>query len=235
MSINRVYIKKEKAIGKPDEKGYYTDHYTGEKVHYTQVQKGHLMYYEHKHLKDAAEHMNMSQRDFNKMNRNSDFLVPQGHKSNACHSFECSDKMVGYNTALNHIGKYLKYGKSEEEKKAIDKQLINARKEKLKEMKQNNEFCHKYDPNKTNIKSDLRESILIKTDRLNYEKMKSQLAKDRASKAHQSNSFKGSGVAKGTQLKHSEASISHKGSKSTMTSGSNKSQSPGKGHSASSS
>ena len=209
MPINRVYIRKQDALGKPDKDGFYTDHYTGKKVHESEVQRGHTMYLEHRYLKDAAEHMNMTQSEFGKMNRSSNLLVPQSKESNSSHYFECNDKMVGYNTSLHHIGEYMKYGKSEEEKAKIDKQLINARKEKLKEMKNANQFSSKYDPNKTNIKSTARESLLLSSDRLNYEKLDKQIAKDKA-KSERLTKSSSSDV-------YSKSSGSHTASKSTSS------------------
>ena len=107
---------------KPDKNGMVTDHYTGEKIRYSEAEKGHLMYYEHRYMKEAAERMNMSQKQFNRMNKCSEVLVAQKKENNRGRGFECQDDSVGFNTSLNHIAQYLKYGKSKQEQAAIDKQ-----------------------------------------------------------------------------------------------------------------
>ena len=82
---------------------------------------------EHRYMKEAAEKMNMSQKHFNRMNKCSDVLVAQKKENNRGRGFECQDDSVGFNTSLNHIAQFLKYGKSKQEQEAIDKQVQKAR------------------------------------------------------------------------------------------------------------
>ncbi len=43
--LYRTYVPKEQVM-KPDKDGMVRDHYTGEKIRYSEAEKGHLMYYE---------------------------------------------------------------------------------------------------------------------------------------------------------------------------------------------
>ena len=42
--LYRTYVPKEQVMT-PDKNGMVTDHYTGEKIRYSEAEKGHLMYY----------------------------------------------------------------------------------------------------------------------------------------------------------------------------------------------
>ena len=178
MSLHRTYQSKEQALGKPDKDGNYTDPYTGKKIPANDAEKGHMMYHEHRYMKEAAERMGMNQKEFDDMNRSSDLLIPQSKEDNRGHDFECKDKNIGFNMSLEHIGKYLKEGRSEEEKREIEKQMQQVRLEHLKEMRQQGKFDRNIDKHdRENSKNIRTESLLTKQDRLNRERMKERHAK----------------------------------------------------------
>ena len=195
--LYRTYQPKEQVM-KPDKNGMVTDHYTGEKIRYSEAEKGHLMYYEHRYMKEAAERMNMSQKQFNRMNKCSEVLVAQKKENNRGRGFECQDDSVGFNTSLNHIAQYLKYGKSKQEQAAIDKQVQQARISYYKEHQRNSDRSRSKKPVSTQ-----RESLLTPENKLNYEKLDAYLAKDKARAAKLANR-----KAKGSMKKKSSSKTS---------------------------
>lgn len=117
-------------LGETDENGLYTDAYSKGKVSKENVQLGHRMYMEHRWMSEAADRMQMKQREFNKMVRAEakNIFVAQGKKSNLSHRFECKERTIGVNNCIKMISDYLKQNKSVEEKQAIDKRALEARK-----------------------------------------------------------------------------------------------------------
>ena len=177
MAYPRVYTSKEQVM-QADKNGMVRDHYTGKQIRYADAEKGHMLYYEHRYLDKAADKMNMSKKDFRRMNKASNILIAQDRKNNRGHEFECHDDTIGFNNSLHHIGKYLKYGKSKSQQAAIDKQIQQARLDYLREMRDNGKFNH--DRNSSRKINTKRESLLTAEDRINYKMLDSFIAKDKA-------------------------------------------------------
>ena len=183
MSFPRTNVPKDQVM-QPDKKGMVTDHYTGQKVRYSDAEKGHLLYYEHRYLSQAAAGMKMSTKDFHRMNKCSNILVPQERTNNRSGKYECKDDSIGFNTSLNLISNYLKYGKSQEEQKTIDKQVQKARLDYLREQRDKGRFDRdKNDSKKINTRTERTESLLTPENKLNYTKLDSYIARDKAREA----------------------------------------------------
>ena len=168
----------------PDENGMVRDFYTGKQIRYADAEKGHMLYYEHRYLDKAAEKMNMSPKDFRRMNKCSDILVPQDRTNNRGHDFESHENTVGFNTCLSLISRFLKYSKPAKEQEAIDKQVQKARLDYLREMRDRGRFDR--DKNESKKINTRTESLLTAENRLNYNKMDAYIARDKAREAKKS-------------------------------------------------
>ena len=212
---------------KPDKDGMVTDHYTGEKIKYSEAEKGHLMYYEHRYMKEAAEKMNMSQKQFNRMNRCSEVLVAQKKENNRGRGFECQDDSVGFNTSLNHIAQFLKYGKSKQEQEAIDKQVQKARIAYYKEHRARESADRS---NSKNPVSTYRESLLTPENKLNYKKMDEYIARDKAKAAKLANRTAKGSLKKSSSMTKNGSSVRYSVSRTNgRTIGKGKANTGGKG------
>ena len=178
-------------------------------------------------MREAAERMGMTQKQFNRLNKCSDILVAQKQKNNRGKGYECRDDSIGFNTCLEHISRYLKYGRSRQEQQAIDKQVQKARIAYYKEHRSNESAERSY--SKKTVSTNM-ESLLTSQDRLNYKKMDEYIAKDKARAEKLANRKAKGSLKKSSSRTKSVSSVRYSVSRTNgRTGGKGKANTGGKG------